>query len=109
MAVDKKISYEERRPSDIKVAGDVIEFKPKPNSPFGTPGGWMNEKPKPKTRTTSAATADEQFEFYYSRLSPIYDINFLKKLTIKELDQLLQPLITSMASGGLVSLIGKIK
>lgn len=103
--IDKKISYDER-PSDNKVAGDVIEFKPKPGSPFGTPGGWMNQKPKPKT-ASAASARDEELEFYYSRLSPYYDINFLKKLSIKQLDELFQPLITSMAGGGLVSLIKK--
>ena len=91
--IDKKIDGGTKE-IGFKVT-DVVPFKPKPGSPFSTPGGWMDEnKPKPENSEKAAApdpAADR------NEISKDIFGKPIKDLTTKELEQL-DELLASQSS-----------
>ena len=84
----------------------------KPNSPFGTPGGFIKpggNKPEEEDKrfVSNVMPLEEQYDFYYQQLSPIYKLDYLKSLSLNELDGLLQERIKGFDDGGLVSIYKK--
>ena len=116
MRIDKRIQTEEKAIGPFKVSEketvEVVPFKPKPNSPFGTSGGFINpggNKPEEEDKrfVSNAMPLEEQYDFYYQQLSPIYKMDYLKSLSLGELDGLLQERIKGFDDGGLVSIYKK--
>ena len=112
MRIDKRIQTEEKAIGPFKETVEVVPFKPKPNSPFGTPGGFIKpggNKPEEEDKrfVSNAMPLEEQYDFYYQQLSPIYKMDYLKSLSLGELDGLLQERIKGFDDGGLVSIYKK--
>lgn len=87
MAVDKKISVE---PKDVGIGQlvEVVPFKPRPDSPFGKPGGYLQDKPEVEPEDDKKITSMPTKEAERNLLSIEIFGKPIKELTPSELNEL---------------------
>ena len=91
MRIDKRIQTEEKAIGPFKVSEketvEVVPFKPNPIAPWYS---WRiyktRNKPEEEDKriVSNVMPLEEQQDFYYQQLSPIYKLDYLKSLSLGE-------------------------